>query len=379
MIEAARFAEAAGEHGYSFYSGVPCSFLTALINHVISDRDIHYVGAASEGEAVAVAAGGHLAGRRSVALCQNSGLGNMVNPLTSLAGTFRIPLLLIVTHRGQEGLHDAPQHALMGAITEDLLSLMRVEHARFPAENDGLAAALEGAAAAQEASSLPYAFVVSKGSVAPTALEQPAPPVRGEARVERRDRASHLSRTAALDSVLGVLDPATAVVSTTGKTSRELFVCDDRPGNFYMVGSMGCAAGLGLGVAVCKPGRKVLVLDGDGAALMKLGTLATIGHYAPGNLLHVVLDNAVHDSTGAQATVSPTVDFAGVAAACNYRNVWSVSEPRDLAEAVTRGQELPGPNFVHVRTVPGSPPDLPRPHHTPVEIKERFMAFLASR
>jgi phosphonopyruvate decarboxylase len=130
---------------------------------------------------------------------------------------------------------------------------------------------------------------------------------------------------------------------------------------------------------VCKPGRKVLVLDGDGAALMKLGTLATIGHYAPGNLLHVVLDNAVHDSTGAQATVSPTVDFAGVAAACNYRNVWSVSEPRDLAEAVTRGQELPGPNFVHVRTVPGSPPDLPRPHHTPVEIKERFMAFLASR
>ena len=182
MLAAGDFVHAASAAGFGLYTGVPCSFLTPLINRVASDRTLHYVGAASEGEAVAIAAGAWLAGRQTVVMCQNSGLGNAVNPLTSLNTPFRIPTLLIVTWRGQPGLADEPQHALMGQITQDLLGLMRVGHAPFPQSTAALAEALGHATAEMARRSLPFAFVMQKNATWQTKAwtNQPAlahPPV----------------------------------------------------------------------------------------------------------------------------------------------------------------------------------------------------------
>ena len=324
MIAADAFLKPAQERGFSFYAGVPCSFLTPLINRVISDPALNYVGAASEGEAVAVAAGAWLAGRRTVVMCQNSGLGNTVNPLTSLNHPFRIPTLLIVTWRGQPGLKDEPQHELMGEVTGSLLDTIAIGHAGFPKEVDAVAAALDRAERAMAADELPFALIMEKGSVRDDGLDQPDQPThpRGEV-ADLRQGGERPARIDLLRCIQALVPAAAAVVATTGKTGRELFTCEDRPQQLYQVGSMGCASAMGLGIAL-NTERPVVVLDGDGAALMKLGALATIGAHAPGNLIHAVLDNGVHDSTGGQATVSPNVDFATVAQACGY--------PRSFAE-----------------------------------------------
>src|SRR4051812_19861466 len=170
MIDANDFFAEATRAGFDFYTGVPCSFLTPLINGALATPGLAYVGAASEGEAVAIAAGAWLAGRQTVVMCQNSGLGNAVNPLTSLNEPFRIPTLMITTWRGEPGIPDEPQHALMGRITQDLLSVVGVPHAPFPASRDAVSAAFAEATEAMRASGLPFAFVMRKGDVAEQAL-----------------------------------------------------------------------------------------------------------------------------------------------------------------------------------------------------------------
>jgi len=315
MISAQDFLGAAGRAGFDFYTGVPCSFLTPLINGVLSDRSLRYVGAASEGEAVAIAAGAWLAGRTTVVMCQNSGLGNAINPLTSLNAPFHIPTLFITTWRGEPGLKDEPQHALMGAITHDLLGLIGVPPAAFPNTPNEMDRAFAGAARTMAQTSLPVAWVLRKGDVEDGPLDQP--PLAASS-PGRRDRFEHggdrPARAAALEVFLATVDLEAAVIATTGKCGRELFTLADREQHLYQVGSMGGASGMALGLAL-NTSRAIVVLDGDGAALMKLGTFATIGAYRPANLTHVVLDNGVHDSTGGQATVSPVVDFAAIALA----------------------------------------------------------------
>ncbi|HEX9461283.1 MAG TPA: thiamine pyrophosphate-binding protein, partial [Alphaproteobacteria bacterium] len=271
MITAADFLAEAARHGFDFYTGVPCSFLTPLINGVLSSKALDYVGAASEGEAVAIAAGAWLAGRKTVVMCQNSGLGNAVNPLTSLNTPFRIPTLLITTWRGQPGIGDEPQHKLMGQITQKLLSVIEVEHEPFPTTAEALPAALRRAVARMAQSELPFAFVMEQGSVRHDGLEA-APCKRAEP--GRREDFSmpgeQPTRAAVLERFLSLVDPAAAVVATTGKCGRELFTLADRPQHLYQVGSMGGASGMALGVAL-NVSMPVVVLDGDGAALMKLG------------------------------------------------------------------------------------------------------------
>jgi len=313
MIEATSFLDAAAAIGVGFYAGVPCSFLTPLINRTASDRTLRYVGAASEGEAVAIAAGAWLAGRETAVMCQNSGLGNAVNPLTSLNTPFRIPTLLIVTWRGQPGLNDEPQHELMGRITKNLLDVIEVPHRRFPDDPEALGPVMQEARATMARTSLPFALVLEKGSIRDEPLDEPPrmPLAPGE-RVDLREGGSRPTRLALLETLLASIPDEVPIVATTGKAGRELFTLADREQHIYQVGSMGCASPMGLGVAMTT-GRRTVVLDGDGAALMKLGSMATIGAYQPSGLLHVLLDNGVHDSTGGQATVSPSVDFAAVA------------------------------------------------------------------
>ncbi|SDB60629.1 phosphonopyruvate decarboxylase [Belnapia rosea] len=379
MITATDFFAEAERAGFDFYTGVPCSFLTPLINGALSAPGLTYIGAASEGEAVAIAAGAWLAGRRTVVMCQNSGLGNAVNPLTSLNEPFRIPTLLLTTWRGEPGIPDEPQHAVMGRITQDLLSVIGVPQAPFPAVPEAVAPALATAVGSMDASGLPYAFVMRKGDVAETELSvaERGLPAPGR-RADFPAGGARPSRAAALERFLQLVPEEAAVIATTGKCGRELFTLADRPQHLYQVGSMGGASGMALGVAL-NSAVPVFVLDGDGAALMKLGTFATIGAQAPRNLVHILLDNGVHDSTGGQPTVSPGVDFAGVALACGYSQAASCASLEGFEAALRNAVAEPGPTLIHLRIAPGSMTKLGRPTVTPPEVAQRFRAFLAAR
>ncbi|WP_206502812.1 phosphonopyruvate decarboxylase [Streptomyces chrestomyceticus] len=380
MIRAGQFLDAALRRGLDFYTGVPCSFLTPLINGAISRRELRYLGATSEGEAVALASGAWLAGRQPVVMCQNSGLGNMVNPLTSLSHPFRIPLLLVCTWRGRPGVQDEPQHEVMGRVTHDLLTTIGISHRPFPDRSEEIEDSLEEAGKLMSTTELPTALIMEKGTVAADGpLDQLPPPCHGEGAgpADHTRGARRPTRVSVLEVVLATVPPQAAVVAGTGKCGRELFTLADREQHFYLVGSMGCAGALGLGVALNTP-RPVVVLDGDGAALMKLGNMATIGAARPHNLIHVILDNEVHDSTGGQATVSAGVDFARVALACGYRHAAVTDELQGFTEAFSHALAFPGPHLIHARISPGSLTDLGRPTVTPYEVARRFRRFLGA-
>lgn len=377
MITAEQFLDEAKGRGVDFFTGVPCSFLTPLINRVISDDEANYVGAASEGEAVAIAAGAWLCGKTTMVMCQNSGLGNTVNPLTSLNWPFRIPTLMIVTWRGQPGLADEPQHELMGQITSRLLDDMKIPNAPFPTEADDIGATLDTALTHMTETGRPYALIMEKGSVAKEPLNETPPPSPAPAapRYLRRDT-DRPGRMETLEALLDAAPDEAAIVATTGKCGRELFTLSDRQQHLYQVGSMGGASAMGLGVAL-NTDRPVVVLDGDGAALMKMGNMATIGAQAPGNLVHILLDNGVHDSTGGQRTVSDSVDFAAVAAACGYGSAVSTDNLADFSEIIASAFTRPGPHMIHVAIRGGSIDNLARPTVKPDEVARRLRRFLA--
>ena len=374
MISASAFIAAARDRGFRLYTGVPCSYLTPFINCTINAEGLRYVGAANEGDAVAIAAGAALGGEPSVVMFQNSGLGNAVNPLTSLTWTFRVPVLLIVTWRGEPGgAADEPQHELMGAITPRMLELMDLPWALFPDDPADIQPALDRALAHMERERRPYALVMRKGSVAEHALEPvPAPDAPAEAprTLRQSPLATRQAILAAIRAAGGGLD---ALVATTGFTGRELYALGDTPNQLYMVGSMGCAPSLALGLALANPSRRVIAIEGDGAALMRLGGWTTVGTARPDNLLHVLIDNGQHESTGGQATVSPGVDFCAIASAAGYPSATSVADPAEL-EALVRDRR-PGLRFIHVPSVPGVPAGLPRPKETPEAVAERFRAW----
>jgi phosphonopyruvate decarboxylase len=392
MIEARHFVEAARERGFHWYAGVPCSFLTPFINYLLQDAALHYVSMANEGDAVALIAGIAIAGdagvphRRGITMMQNSGLGNAVSPLTSLTWTFRLPQLLIVTWRAQPGIADEPQHALMGPITPDLLETMQIPWELFPTETAAIGPALDRATGHMDRTGRPYALVMQKGSVAAHSLKsgvgafaERSTVLRAVTTPHRLALAARPSREDALRVVLAQTPIAsTVLLASTGFCGRELYAIDDRPNHLYMVGSMGCVLPLALGLALARPDLRVLALDGDGAALMRMGALATAGTYGPPNLLHLLLDNGMHDSTGGQATVSPHIAFADVAAACGYA---SSLETDDLAQISAWLNEPPsgGARFARLLIRAGTRGDLPRPSMTPVEVKTRLMGHIGVR
>jgi phosphonopyruvate decarboxylase len=384
MIEAREFVAAASEREFHWYAGVPCSFLTPFINFVLQDASLHYLSMANEGDAVALIAGVALAGdaqlphRRGITMMQNSGLGNAVSPLTSLTWTFRLPQLLIVTWRGQPGRTDEPQHALMGPITPQLLATMEIPWELFPGDAAEIGPALDRAIAHMDTTGRPYALLIPKGSVAPHALGEQARPLERRpasvaASASSRERRERPSRQEALRAVVAhVSERSTAVLASTGYCGRELYAIADRPNHLYMVGSMGCVVPLALGLALARPDLDVLALDGDGAALMRMGAFATAGAYAPPNFRHLLLDNSSHDSTGGQATVSPRVSFAGVAAACGYAEAIETDDVGRIAEWL-EAAPLDGPRFARLLIRAGTPADLPRSSISPVEVKTRLM------
>jgi phosphonopyruvate decarboxylase len=377
MIEASDFIGPAKAFGFNTWAGVPCSFLTPFINSVIDDPRMSYLSAANEGDAVAAASGAALAGQRSVAMMQNSGLGNAVSPLSSLNWVFRIPVLLIVTLRGEPGLQDEPQHELMGQITGRILDELQIPWDWFPREAADVEGALTVATWNMDRSGLPYAFIMRKGAVDQAALHSRWQPVARPAPFgadEVRAGEPELTRQQALSAVVeACLEQDSVVIGSTGYTGRELFAIADRPNQFYMVGSMGCASSFGLGLALALPEKRVLVADGDGAALMRMGNFATAGAYGGDNFRHLLLDNAVHESTGGQSTVSLAVSFAGVARACGYRTAEEGLGADDLQRFLHSGQ---GPSLLHLKIRRGVPEGLPRPDLSPRQVKQRLMRHL---
>jgi phosphonopyruvate decarboxylase len=384
MIEAREFIEAARNRGFHWYAGVPCSYLTPFINYVLQDPALRYLSMANEGDAVALMAGVALSGsaeqpRRGVVMMQNSGLGNAVSPLTSLTWTFRLPQLLIVTWRGQPGVADEPQHELMGAITPGMLDSMQIPWELFPTEASAVGAALDRAMAHMLRTGRPFAFLMQKGSVAAYPLaagagtltrHRPAPDAPAAA---REPAARSPSRREVLSEVIDCTPvDSTLVIASTGFCGRELYALSDRSNQLYMVGSMGCVALVALGLALARPDLRVVALDGDGAALMRMSALATIGAYGPANLSHLLLDNGVHDSTGGQATVSRLVEFAQIAAACGYAAVLEARHLDEIADWL-RQPTAGGPRFARIFTRGGTPQDLPRPTVGPVDVARRLM------
>lgn len=377
MIQADDFLGPAKTAGFTFFTGVPCSFLTPVINRVISDRELAYVAAAGEGEAIAIAAGAWLAGRQSAAIFQNSGLGSAINPLTSLNHPFRIPVMMVVTWRGGPGIADEPQHVLMGEITTALLDVARIPHRPFPKTGEEVGLALAEAQATMGETGLPFAFVMEDGDVGAEDLDSPPIPAHVPGiRTDLRRGGERPGRADVLARLLAFVPDDAALIASTGKCCRELFNLADRPRHFYQIGSMGCVAPMALGVAL-NVDSPVIALDGDGAALMKMGAMGTIGAHGPANLVHLVLDNGTYDSTGGQPTVSNSVDFAAIAAACGYRAGYSCDDLEGFETAVRDTLRQGGPSLVHVRIAPGSREDAGPPTLAPDEAARRFAAFLA--
>ena len=378
VIEASQFVGSAKRLGFNFWAGVPCSFLTPFINYTIGDAELTYISSANEGDAVAAATGAALGGHRSVAMMQNSGLGNAVSPLTSLNYVFRIPVLLIITLRGEPGKPDEPQHELMGQITPGLLETMGIPWAWFPDRPEDIEKVLHTAVDEMDSSARPYALIMKKGMVAPYPLGQKSgfnQPVGDNGGTVNFTRSEPHSRCDVLNQLVACTDTTeTVLIASTGFNGRELYAIDDRPNQLYMVGSMGCAVSLGLGLSLVRPDKKIIVIDGDGAALMRLGNMATVGAYAGANYFHLLLDNHVHESTGGQSTVSSAIDFPAVAAACGYRSVFrDRTAPRDIGSFL----QAKAPAFMHIETSQGVPEGLPRPSVKPARVARRLMNQLA--
>ena len=360
--------------GADFYSGVPDSQLRALCDYLIDRYGTdpkHHIIAANEGNAVALAAGYHLAtGKIPVVYMQNSGEGNVINPVASLMNdkVYAIPCVFIVGWRGEPGVHDEPQHIYQGEVTLKLLEDMDIAH--FVISKDTTEAEL--AAKMQEfkrilAAGKQVAFVIKKG-----ALE-----FDGNVKYENHN-------TMTREDIIRHIVEHTGgnpIVSTTGKASRELFEIREARGeghekDFLTVGSMGHASSIALGIAVQKPDKKIWIIDGDGAVLMHMGAMAVIGANAPKNIVHIVINNGAHETVGGMPTVASKIDLAAIAKGCGYPNATSVEGFGELdleLEAAKHRNEL---NLIEVKCSVGARADLGRPTTTARENKKNFVENL---
>ena len=378
MIDPERFFENMFRAGVRFAAGVPDSLLgeacTWLADALPPDR---HVIAANEGTAVALAVGHHLGTDRvPLVYLQNSGIGNAVNPLLSLAHpeVYAVPIAVLIGWRGEPDVPDEPQHRAQGRLTPALLDVLEVPFRIVDGASE--AATLDAASwvvAEARKRSGPAALVIRRGVFRAARRTREASP----------ERALPLAREQAIERIVAALGPDTFVVATTGMAGRELHEIRRRSGqngahDFLTVGSMGHASQIALGIALARPDARVICLDGDGAALMHLGGLATIATSAPVGLVHVVLNNGAHDSVGGQPTAGFAVRLTDVARACGYRTVVQVAhDAASLDDALRDLRRAPGPAFLEVRVALGARPDLGRPSGAPVDNKQRFMRALA--
>lgn len=360
--------------GADFYTGVPDSQLKALCNYLMDRYGIdphHHIIAANEGNCTALAAGYHLAtGKVPAVYMQNSGEGNIINPVASLLNdkVYAIPMVFIIGWRGEPGIHDEPQHIYQGEVTTRLLEDMGIDHFVIGPEtsDDEVVSAMEDFRTKLD-NGLNVAFVIRKGALTD------APKVK-------YSNGNSMLREEIIQHIVAVSgeDP---IISTTGKASRELFetrVANDQSHkyDFLTVGSMGHSSSIALGVALNKQTHRIWCIDGDGAALMHMGAMAVIGSNRPSNLIHVLINNGAHETVGGMPTVADGVDFVAVAKACGYPNAVSVDKPDDLDKELNRAKNRNELSFIEVKCSIGARDDLGRPTTTALENKKNFMKYL---
>lgn len=357
-----------------FYTGVPDSQIKALCNYLMNTYAIdekHHLIAANEGNCTALAAGYHLAtGKVPVVYMQNSGEGNIINPVASLLNdeVYAIPAIFVIGWRGEPGVHDEPQHIYQGKITCDLLDLMDIEN--FVVGSETTVEELEEAMAE-------FRKVLELGKSVAFVIRKNALTYDEKVTYENDNE---MIREEIIEHIVNVSgeDP---IVSTTGKASRELFEIREANNqahkyDFLTVGSMGHSSSIALGVAINKPNKKIWCIDGDGAALMHMGSLALVGNVKPDNMVHIVINNAAHETVGGMPTVASTMDMVSIAKSCGYSYAVSVDNFDDLDKELKLAKSRDELSFIEIMSSIGSRKDLGRPTTTAIENKENFMKFI---
>lgn len=373
MIRPSYFYDLLIKNGTDFFAGVPDSLLKNFCAYVTDTAPAEkHIISANEGSATALACGYHFAtGKIPLIYMQNSGEGNMVNPMLSIADkdVYSVPMLIVIGWRGEPGVHDEPQHVKQGKVTCDLLDAMKIPYEVLSENEEDLPKQFEKAYKYITENNAQYAFVIRKGTFDEYKLQNNIP-VEGK-----------MTREQAIEKIMLSADSTTTFVSTTGMASRELYELRDKYNqghekDFLTVGGMGHASQIALSIAMQKKDRQIYCIDGDGASIMQMGGMATIGSRKPSNYVHFVLNNGAHDSVGGQPTVGREIDLCAIAAGCGYENVVKVETPEEL-EAVLKDSETKNKlTFVEVMVTKGARKDLGRPKSTPVENKEALMSFL---
>ncbi|MBO7496347.1 MAG: phosphonopyruvate decarboxylase [Salinivirgaceae bacterium] len=373
MIQPKIFYELLLNHGTDFFAGVPDSLLKNFCAYVTDNApEEKHIISANEGSATALAAGYYFATNKiPLVYMQNSGEGNMINPLLSLIDpdVYSVPLLILIGWRGEPGVHDEPQHVKQGKVTCELLDAMKVPYDILSDNESDLPKQFEKAYSYIKNNKAPYAFVIRKGTFSDYVLQK------------NNVVSAEMKREDAIEKIMLSADERTAFVSTTGMASRELYELREKHGmghdrDFLTVGSMGHASQIALAIAMQKNDRRIYCIDGDGATIMQMGGLATIGTRKPHNLVHFVLNNGAHDSVGGQPTVGLSIDLPTIAKACGYEKVYSISTVLELDRVLS---EINGCNlltFVEIKVCKGARKDLGRPKSTPQENKKALMEFL---
>ncbi len=360
--------------GADFYAGVPDSQLKALCNYLMTEYGIdpkHHIIAANEGNCAALAAGYYLAtGKTPVVYMQNSGEGNIINPVASLMSenVYAIPCVFIIGWRGEPGVHDEPQHVYQGEVTIRLLEDMDIEHFVISKETtkDEVAEIMEK-----------FRYILAKGKQVAFVIRKGALEFNSEVKYEN---GNIMTREEIIKHIVEFTDED-PIVSTTGKASRELFEIREIRGegherDFLTVGSMGHVSSIALGIASQKPDKKIWIIDGDGAALMHMGSMAVLGANAPKNVVHVIINNGAHETVGGMPTVAGQIDLVAIAKGCGYPKAVCVDSFEKLDEALMRAKNHDGLSFIEIKCSIGARSDLGRPTTTALENKQKFMAYL---
>ena len=360
-------------HGIDFFAGVPDSLLKefCLCIDDFAPKDKNII-SANEGNAIALAAGYYLA-KKSLPLVymQNSGLGNAINPLLSLCDpdVYAIPMVVVVGWRGEPGVKDEPQHAKQGKVQLELLDSMGISYEIISKEDEQVARKISNVVETAKNECRPTVLLIKKGTFEKYGKE-----------IKKSDD-QRMKREEALEIVLESLDGNAIVVSTTGKTSREIFEIREKESqshqqDFLTVGSMGHCSSIALGIALSKPHRQVVCIDGDGAMLMHLGSLTSIASLKPNNFRHILMNNGVHESVGGQATAAKNIDLSAIVEAVGASKMFKAESPAELKENIPKFLSCVGPSFFEIKICPGSREDLGRPTIKPVDNKQDFMKFL---
>ncbi len=373
MISPEFFIKKLRESGIDCFTGVPDSLLKNMCAYITDHLDsAQNIIAANEGAAVGIAAGHYLAtGKPACVYMQNSGEGNIINPLASLTDqeVYNIPVLLLIGWRGRPGVHDEPQHVKQGKVTTGLLNVMGINFEVLAKEEDKADKQIKKATNALQNKEV-FALVIEKDTFEEYKLQN----------VEENDLS--MRREEAICTVAAALCEKDCIVSTTGMISRELFeyrtaMDQGHERDFLTVGSMGHASQIALGIALAQPERRVWCFDGDGAAIMHMGSMAIIADKSPKNYVHVVFNNGAHDSVGGQPTVGLKIDLPAVAKAVGYNAVYSVDNKEDLNAILADVKCLNGPILLEIKVRKGNRKDLGRPTTTPIQNKESLMHYLS--